>query len=797
MAVEGTIGGQPVILDNAATESTLEKIFKLISSSFSPEKLKEILGEAGLDETTVKKFTQEVSLASKIAGGLGGALGGLDSSANTFKKTLNSSIGIVGEFTNNLGNTSGLFGQLAQQQGVVGAFGRTFQLVADFNEKQLGVYQQLTTAGINFGGSLGDLRTSAAAMELSMDQFVGLMKNNSEAFAKMGSNANDGAQNFKKLSQAMFAGDTGNKLKSLGYTSEQVNQSMINYIAFTGGRSAKEMQNTGALVAASQNYMKNLDALATITGKSREQQEEAMKEAAANQAWQSYLMTLTEDERNKAIAGMNAAFAYGGEGAKQAFMAGAQGLPPMIKSAQMFVAMSGNMNEVTNKQIAGIKDSTVSLEEMNRTATEYNVAAIEDKKNLEGASAALIMGQKEGSEQASATLSAANRAQQAGATSNAKAISQLDAVLKEQEKRQESTAARQVEIQNTMRKAGEVLLNALVPLAERLLPVIESIVSSMAGFLDWLDKTPGAFETLSITVASLAGTFVVLKTAIGAKKGWEAVSGLFGGGGGKGGIPNAGNIGDDIGKFTKGAGPASGGILTGVATGLQAFGKGAGYILLGAAVLAGSIAIIGVGIAAASWIMGAALPTLAEGLMAFGSIDGNNLVLVGAGVGALGLGLLALAGGQAAKGSVDFLEGLGKMFGGQTTFEKLKDFASIGPGLELAGKGLTAFIQALNGLTNINTDKLDRVSVSMAKLKQSMPRPSLIDMAGEVLVNLTKPITQVAEAIIPVNPQPSSNNININDLISVNTQMLAVMKDVVKQQQNTISTLKGLSRANW
>jgi uncharacterized protein YidB (DUF937 family) len=361
MAVEGTIGGQPVILNNAATESTLDKIYKILSSTISPEKLKEIFesssGAGGVSNAAVKEFVQETGKASKIAAGLGGALGGLDSAADTYTKALSIGVDVVSQFTNNLGNASGLFGMMARQEGIVGALGRTFQIAAEFNEQQLKSYQDLTTAGINFGGSLADLRTSAAAMELSMDSFVSLMKNNSEAFGRMGGSANEGAQNFKKLSQAMFAGDAGNKLKNLGYTSEQVNQSMLNYIAFTGGRSAKEMQNTDKLSKSASHYMQNMDALATITGKSREQQEEAMKEAAANAAFESYLMTLDEDQRAKAMQGMQDAFAKGGKGAQESFMSAAQGFPPMTKAAQQYTAIAGPMNDVTMKQVAAIKDS--------------------------------------------------------------------------------------------------------------------------------------------------------------------------------------------------------------------------------------------------------------------------------------------------------------------------------------------------------------------------------------------------------------------------------------------------------
>jgi hypothetical protein len=135
-------------------------------------------------------------------------------------------------------------------------------------------------------------------------------------------------------------------------------------------------------------------------------------------------------------------------------------------------------------------------------------------------------------------------------------------------------------------------------------------------------------------------------------------------------------IGSFLSSVGKGAGTAIQGIMTGIAKGLQAFGKGSVEILLGAATIAGVIVAIGAGIAGASWIMGKALPTLAEGMMSFNKIDGGNLARVGIGMTAMGIGLSALG-----VGSVIGAVGgwLGKKMGGglEETIKKMQQFASV------------------------------------------------------------------------------------------------------------------------
>jgi hypothetical protein len=143
---------------------------------------------------------------------------------------------------------------------------------------------------------------------------------------------------------------------------------------------------------------------------------------------------------------------------------------------------------------------------------------------------------------------------------------------------------------------------------------------------------------------------------------------------------NLRDFGKGIGSFLssvgKGAGTAIQGLMTGIANGLKAFGKGSVEILLGAATIAGVIVAIGAGIAGASWIMGKALPTLAEGMMSFNKIDGGNLARVGIGLTAMGIGLSALGVGSVLSAVGGWL---GKKMGGglEETVKKMQQFASV------------------------------------------------------------------------------------------------------------------------
>lgn len=145
-----------------------------------------------------------------------------------------------------------------------------------------------------------------------------------------------------------------------------------------------------------------------------------------------------------------------------------------------------------------------------------------------------------------------------------------------------------------------------------------------------------------------------LKNGVGSMFG-----GLFGGGGGAGsraapvrGPRGGGAAGKGVAQF---AGNVGGGVLSGIAKGLAAFGNP--QVAIGGAVLAGVILVIGGAVAGATWLVGKSLPTFAEGMKAFETLDGAKLS-------AAGKGMLAVAGGMAAFGAGSAVAGLGNLVGG-------------------------------------------------------------------------------------------------------------------------------------
>lgn len=140
-------------------------------------------------------------------------------------------------------------------------------------------------------------------------------------------------------------------------------------------------------------------------------------------------------------------------------------------------------------------------------------------------------------------------------------------------------------------------------------------------------------------------------------------------------------------------------------------------VVVGSGYLAAAIAALGAGIAGAAWLVGSTLPTLAEGVSAFGTIDGANLEKVGIGMLSIGAGLLAMGARDLISAISGFSSWIGSFFE-EDPVERLKRFGELAEPLGKAGPALDAFGTAfLNATAKMNAATLnDSVETSMDQI---------------------------------------------------------------------------------
>lgn len=164
------------------------------------------------------------------------------------------------------------------------------------------------------------------------------------------------------------------------------------------------------------------------------------------------------------------------------------------------------------------------------------------------------------------------------------------------------------------------------------------------------------------------------------------------------------------------------GAIKGIAESLKQAGKAAPSVIKGGAALAAAVAEIGAGLAAATWIMGNVLPTFADGIKAFKGIEAKNLIDVGLGMAALGLGVVGMFAGTVA-----------------AAFSKLIEFVSGGQD-PLSEIGNMLFRMQM---LQLDPDRIEQNGKALATFASAMASISKLSSTG----NLSDSVDQLAEAI--------------------------------------------------
>jgi hypothetical protein len=283
---------------------------------------------------------------------------------NAFKKVGDSVIQSQKQLAKTMEDGSGTIASFAESlSGLPFHMGLVADAVAHFARvqmKELTTFQEMSKAGVNLGGSLTEVRGSAMAMGLSMDEFGQVMKNNAANFARMGGTAEEGARNMINFNKSFVKGETGRELGNLGLTAVELNNAMGNFAEVSGGISQEQLKDTRALSAQIKSYNEELIMTAELTGKNREEMEKEMKERAKQAARDLMLSQMTGEEKKRFLAAEQAAMRIGGKGAADALLSMTLGLPPMTKEARTFTAVNAQANKEVVKLNQATKDKSLS-----------------------------------------------------------------------------------------------------------------------------------------------------------------------------------------------------------------------------------------------------------------------------------------------------------------------------------------------------------------------------------------------------------------------------------------------------
>jgi len=787
--VTGTINGpdgtKDVALNNAATESTLKALLSV--ANVDSALLKAMAANAGIDQATLDALeAQAVQTADNLATTsvsstkLTTAQNNLTFATNLANVSFYGLIASTHQLASGQATMSGILSNFSNLPGPLGDVIKGFASLASFQEANMKSYQDMSASGVSFGGDLTKMRMAAQNSYMSLTEFSGLIKNNSQALTMLGGSANAGAVEFAKFSHSMLSSEVGTQLLALGYTAEEANQSMITYLAASGVSNAKDLESNKALRQGAAEYLEELDRLADVTGKSRKEQDDIMKKQKLDAEIQMTAARMAPEQRAAFEENVKYMTMMYGDAGKDMALAQAQHRSVITKEGQTLTAIAPGMQQAYQKMVDAGNKFGVGSKQYIDAQNEMSLAA---QKGMNSIPLAAYSANDSLKSLSQAQLTVANQ-EKAGLTSKEAFNARDKKIEDEKAARAVSQAKVMAETDKNLKEMGQSIMMLVTPIVSLLTPVI--------GFLADHMKLLG----------TLMAAYIGYQLIINREKAKEAASGLASsvldkiknplGGGGAGGALNG------VSKVAEAGGTVGGSSGGGLVSFIRSLGRGLASLapiavpmLIGAGALAGVIAILGAGIAAAVALVGLSLPIFAKGLKDFVDLDGSSLSKVAQGIAALG-GAIAIFGTASVAGglSAAFSNVVGLFTGGgvigqiKTTVAELTpilpQLSALGPAINTYAQGIMAFGRAVNTVDIAKAEKLKSV------LSGPTPAEALQNAGAQMIQAATKFVTGGNGAEEKTHSEMQALNNTMKDI-------LRYIKDTAENTKRTHDATKALN----
>jgi hypothetical protein len=539
LAVKISGGGEldGAVFQNAATEDTLQSILSAIDSSNKRKDQNDEADQSGTDKAQagLSAFGDTAKAIGKGSGKV--ALAGLDAVAGS---TLNLLKGqykltdmtkVLETSFNNVGTGSKFVDSAFNKLGL-GVSGTTKFLVETAD-----TYREMSSVGAGLEGDLMELRRVAANTRMPLDEFAGMVSQNSEKLLSMGGSVDKGTRAFAQTAKQFYDSRLGLGVQALGINFEENNELLLDYMDAQRRNTAFQNLSEQERMKKAQQYIYELDTIAKLTGKNRKELQADAKQRANDGAVQASLRLM----EMKGIKGAQAEFesmqkglAPLGGGMQDMFSAMVRlngSIDPTIAGQQeLYAAMgpaAGTLSEAAKAFKAGDMEKARKLQEQAIAEGTQRMASADFNRIAELGSVAggvgdAAKGQMEASGRFLDAVIKNSEALQKGATdvnSFATAIRNATTSISESQTRAQQSASMGmvVGMETTLRDSSAALYNTIdtefkAPLTDMMTSVRDLVagidMESIQSFTDKVGQAagsmvPGAGDSIQTTIDKL------------------------------------------------------------------------------------------------------------------------------------------------------------------------------------------------------------------------------------------------------------------------------------------------------
>jgi hypothetical protein len=395
-----------------------------------------------------------------------------------------------------------------------------------YQERLLDVYRKVTESGASFGGTLDNVRTAAVSAYLTLDEFVGVVRKNSDAFSGMGLSVAAGIEKFSSANAKLIGPESefNNAIFGMGYTAEQASDMLAGMIRSQGVMSKNGAASTDQLAKLTFDYMTELDQLSKITGKRREQIDEEVKKAEDDKIFQLYLESLSPEKAAAVRSTLAASFAAGGKDLMEMTKNQIRGIDtPLNEAATKIAVATGGLSIQQGDAVRKIVNNvSLSAEQRTQQLSElYGKLGVKAAEfgDVLGTQGQAIMGNQLLPE---ALIQTGINTRNAGKT----VTKSLQDAAADQLKSRISSAQSLGSTEQNIKLFGMAFQNLVYKFIEPLMPTLLSIGS---GLTDFFNKNFKEGSPLSNSVKSvvtwLTESASMIKQAFGPDQNWKAAIG--------------------------------------------------------------------------------------------------------------------------------------------------------------------------------------------------------------------------------------------------------------------------------
>lgn len=166
------------------------------------------------------------------------------------------------------------------------------EMAAKQVDQQLKSLNELSRGGVAVADGIDGIINAVQTLGMTMseiEQFNKLIVENNRNLAILGGTSQRGAKAFTEVAGQLTKGEFGRQLEAMGITQQEQREVALSYMSILARTGQMQLNNTNKLIESSNNYIRELDLAAQLTGTTRKDQQEAREAALAETRFRAAL----------------------------------------------------------------------------------------------------------------------------------------------------------------------------------------------------------------------------------------------------------------------------------------------------------------------------------------------------------------------------------------------------------------------------------------------------------------------------------------------------------------------------